>query len=118
MAISFGAGSTWGAVSQREFRRMARDPRHVLHYRVHFAAIGWADRHGHASFQTGQLAATLASEDAKPLSKQSVNGAVQRAKKLDLVAPSSKAACLVLPRHIFQKEKGAPVACRAHPDRR
>ncbi|WP_409472134.1 hypothetical protein [Streptomyces sp. HC307] len=97
---------------------MARDTRHVLHYRVHFAAIGWADRHGHASFQAGELAAVLADEDGKPLSKQSATGAVNRAKRLDLVSSQSTAACLVLTRRLFQKEKGAPVPCRAHKDRR
>ncbi|MFC5805888.1 hypothetical protein [Streptomyces formicae] len=118
MAISFGTNRPWGAVSQHEFRRMAKDPRHLLPYRVQYAAIGWADRHGHASFQAGELAALLAGSDGKALSKQSTTGAVSRAKGLDLVSPQSSAACLVLPRYLFQKEKGAPIPCRAHKDRR
>ena len=118
MAIYFGNGKPWGAVAQHEFRRMARDARNINHYRVQYAAIGWADRHGHARFQAGELAAILADKHGKPLSKQSTTGAVSRAKALDLVSPQSSAACLVLPRYLFQKEKGAPVPCRAHKDRR
>ncbi|MFJ7590420.1 hypothetical protein ACIQZO_24145 [Streptomyces sp. NPDC097617] len=57
--INFGPGHPWGGVSQREYQRMAQDPRHQLAYRIHFAALGWADRHGHASFGPGKLAALL-----------------------------------------------------------
>ncbi|MFF8587353.1 hypothetical protein [Streptomyces althioticus] len=65
---------------------MARTPAHRLAYRVHFAAIGWADRHGHAGFAPGRLAALLGKE-GKPLSEQSTRNAVARAKELDLVSP-------------------------------
>jgi hypothetical protein len=101
---------------QYAYRRMARTPAHRLAYRVHFAAIGWADRHGHAGFAPGRLAALLGKE-GKPLSEQSTRNAVARAKELDLVSPRSRAACLVLPPHLFQKGKGAPVPCRLHQDR-
>ena len=43
MAISFGHDRPWGGVSQREYRRMEQEPWHPLAYRVHFAALGWAD---------------------------------------------------------------------------
>ncbi|MEU6758582.1 hypothetical protein [Streptomyces sp. NPDC046685] len=115
-SIDFGQGRTWGGVSQQEYQRMARDPRHPLAYRIHFAALGWADRQGHASFGPGKLAALLGKE-GKPLSDQSTNNALARAKDLDLVSPRSGAACLVLLYHLFQKRKGAPVPCRLHLDR-
>ncbi|CAB93415.1 hypothetical protein GTY87_22250 [Streptomyces sp. SID7813] len=57
VAISFGHDRPWGGVSQHEYLRMAQNPTHQLAYRVHFAAIGWADRHGHAGFAPGRLAA-------------------------------------------------------------
>lgn len=116
VSISFGFNRPWGGVSQHEYRRMAQNPGHQLAYRVHFAALGWADRQGHASFGPGRLASLL-SKDGNPLSDQSTNNAIARAKKLDLVSPRSGAACLVLPPHLFQKGKGAPVPCRLHPDR-
>ncbi|MDV9187766.1 hypothetical protein R6L23_05985 [Streptomyces sp. SR27] len=51
------------------------------------------------------------------MSDQSTRNAVTRAKDLHLVSPRSGAACLVLPSHLFQKAKGAPVPCRLHQDR-
>ncbi|MFJ5098516.1 MULTISPECIES: hypothetical protein [unclassified Streptomyces] len=114
MAISFGPDRPWGGVSQHEYRRMAQHPGHPLAYRVHFAAIGWADRQGHAAFGPGRLA-TLLGKDGEPLSEQSTRNAVARARSLDLVSPRSGAACLVLPPHLFQKGRGAPVPCRPHP---
>ncbi|MEV7476535.1 hypothetical protein [Streptomyces halstedii] len=116
MTISFGHDRPWGGVSQHEYRRMAQDHGHPLAYRVHFAAIGWADRHGHAAFEPGRLAALLG-KDGKRLSDQSARNAVARAKDLHLISPRSGAACLVLPPHLFQKAKGAPVPCRLHQDR-
>ncbi|WP_240799394.1 hypothetical protein [Streptomyces sp. A0958] len=85
---------------------MAQDHGHPLAYRVHFAAIGWADRHGHAAFEPGRLAALLGKDgkdgkDGKRLSDQSTRNAVARAKDLHLVSPRSGAACLVLPPHLF-----------------
>jgi hypothetical protein len=55
---------------------------HPLAYRVHFAAIGWADRQGHAGFEPGRLAALLGKE-GKTLSDQSTRNAVARAKELE-----------------------------------
>lgn len=87
VAISFGHDRPWGGVSQHEYRRMAQHPGHLLAYRVHFAAIGWADRQGHAGFQPGRLAALLG-KDGKSLSDQSTRNAVARAKELDTNAAS------------------------------
>ena len=49
---------------------MTQHPGHPIAYRVHFAAMGWADRRGHASFEPGRLAALLGKE-GKALSDQS-----------------------------------------------
>lgn len=116
MPISFGHNRPWGAVSQHEYRRMARDPEHPLAYRVHFAALGWADRQGHASFGPRGLAAVLG-KDGTPLSGQSTTNAVADAKRKELISPRSRAACLVLSAHLFQKGRGAPVRCHVHLDR-
>ncbi|MEU9005070.1 hypothetical protein [Streptomyces sp. NPDC048551] len=62
MAIHFGTGRSWGGISQHEYRRMAQDSRHQLAYRVHFAALGWADCQGHASFGPGFLSAAIISK--------------------------------------------------------
>ncbi|MGW3731350.1 hypothetical protein [Streptomyces sp. NPDC000851] len=115
-SINFGPDRPWGGVSQREFQRKAQEHWHPLAYRVLFAALGWADRQGHAAFDPGRLAALLG-KDGKPLSDQSTNNAISRAKKCDLVSPRSGAACLVLPSYLFQKGKGAPKPCRIHQDR-
>lgn len=65
VAISFGHDRPWGGVSQHEYRGMAQHPGHPLTYRVHFAAIGWADRQGHAGFGPGRLAALLGKEGSR-----------------------------------------------------
>ncbi len=53
---------------------MAQNPGHRLAYRVHFTAIGWADRQGHAGFGPGRLA-TLLGKDGKSMRCHSMNGA-------------------------------------------
>ncbi|MFE4825373.1 hypothetical protein [Streptomyces sp. NPDC056672] len=113
MAISFGPGRPWGGVSQHEYRRMAQDPKYDGYLRVHFAALGWADRDGHASFRPGELAALL-SEDGEPLTKQGANARVSHAKRLNLISPRSGVPCLVPPGYLFQKGSGASVPCRIH----
>ena len=92
---------------------MARDERHALNYRVHFAALGWANRLGHAEFSEGDLARLLA-KGGQPLSRQSVGDAVARARVLGLVAPASGVRCLVLGAHQFQKEGQGTRSCRWH----
>lgn len=82
---------------------MAQHPEQPLAHRVHFAAIGWADRQGQAGFQPGRPAALLG-RDGRSLSDQSTRSVVARAKGLDLVSPRS--ACLVPPYHLFQNGQG------------
>jgi hypothetical protein len=111
--IGFGPGVPWGAVSQAEHRRMAKDQRHPLAYRVYFAALGFANRLGHAEFGERQLAAILA-KGGRPLSRQSVRDAVDRAKGVGLVHPDSGSRCLVLGAWQFQKDGQGSRSCAWH----
>lgn len=111
--INFGPSRPWGAVSQTEYRRMARDDRHLLLYRVHFAALGWANRIGHAEFGEGALAEILARND-KPLTRQSLANAINRARSLGLTAAESCSRCLVLSGLHFQKAGLGTSTCKTH----
>jgi hypothetical protein len=112
--INFGGNRPWSALSVTEYRRMARDPRHMLVYRVHFAAIGWANLIGHAEFGPGELSQHLKDEGGKPLNATSLSRVIRQARDLDLVAPSSRARCLVLGHHVFQKERFGTRYCKTH----
>ena len=114
MAISFGAGRPWGAVSVLEYRRKAKDPRHPLVYRLHFAAIGRANCIGHAEFGPGELSRILSGEDGQPANASSVSRAIRSGLDLDLVAPGSRARCLVLGHHAFRKERFGGRDCKTH----
>jgi hypothetical protein len=111
--IRFGHGVPWGAVSQLEYRRMAKDQRHPLMYRVHFAALGWANQIGHAEFAEGSLNSVLA-KDGKPISRQSLHAAITRAKGLGLVHDDSGNRCIVLANWQFQKARHGSKTCRVH----
>jgi hypothetical protein len=113
VSIGFGLGLPWGAVSQFEHRRMAKDERHLLTYRVYFAALGYANRLGHAEFGQAQLATVLAKK-GRPLSRQGVQDAVDRAKSLGLVLPDSGSRCLVLGTWQFQKGGQGTRSCAWH----
>ncbi|WP_433373858.1 hypothetical protein ACQPZX_02730 [Actinoplanes sp. CA-142083] len=114
MAINFGRNRPWGALSVMECQRRAKDPRHPLVYRVHFAAIGWANQIGHAEFGPGELSQHLKDEGGKPLNATSLSRVLGKARDLDLVAPSSQARCLVLAHHVFQKERYGNRYCKTH----
>jgi hypothetical protein len=93
---------------------MAKDPTHPLQYRVYFAALGWANRIGHAEFGEGALSRILSGEDNKPLAAQSVSNAIARAKKKGLVTDESGTRCLVLGSWRFQKAGLGSASCRTH----
>ena len=114
LSINFGPGRTWGAVSQVEFRRFARDPRHTHVYRVYFAALGWANLIGHAEFGQDELRQVLADGDGRVPSPQRVSQAVKAARDLGLVGGDSKARCLVLPHVQFQRGGMGSRSCRVH----
>jgi hypothetical protein len=114
MGINFGSGVPWGAISQTEHRRMARDSTHPLYYRVYFAALGWAYRLGHAEFGEGALGRILSGKDGKPLSAPGVSNAIDRAKKKGLITSESGTRCLVLGGWQFQKAGLGSGSCRTH----
>jgi hypothetical protein len=93
---------------------MAKDGEHPLHYRVYFAALGWANRLGHAQFGEGALGRILSNEDGEPLPAPSVSNAIDRAKKKGLVTPDSGTRCLVLGAWRFQKAGLGSANCLTH----
>lgn len=114
MGISFGQGVPWGAISQTEHRRMAKDATHPLHYRVYFAALGWANRLGHAQFGEGALGRILSDKSGNPLSASSVSNAIDRAKQKGLVTAESGTRCLALGSWQFQKAGIGSGSCVTH----
>lgn len=114
MRIDFGHGRSWGAVSQVEYRRLARDSRHLHVYRVHFAALGWANLIGHAEFGQDELRGLLADEAGRLPAPSRVSQAVKGAKDLGLIAGESRARCLVLPHVLFQRGGVGSHGCRTH----
>ncbi|MFE2360685.1 hypothetical protein ACFY0G_09365 [Streptomyces sp. NPDC001552] len=114
MAINFGSNRPWGAVSQTEYRRMARDSRHDRVYRLHFAAIGWANQIGHSDFKGERLAEILVDANGVIPDSQNVSKAIRKAKSMGLIGHDSKAACLMLPSSMFQKASVGGRTCSAH----
>jgi hypothetical protein len=118
--IHFAGGSSWGAYSQAEMLTWAQWKTEVdLSIRVLFAALGRHDRQGHARFAPKELVEILGTVDLSTGERRaahpsSVSRAIGKAKGIDLIAESSNAKCLVLPRHRFQKARGSSVACRYH----
>jgi hypothetical protein len=107
-------GTPWGGISQTEQRRMAKDDVHPLPYRIYFAALGRANRIGHAEFSEGELRHILCRSDGTPRSESSVSNALRDAKARGLVHRDSGARCLVLPSHHFQKAGLGSGSCDVH----
>ncbi len=93
---------------------MAQDNRHQLAYRVYFAALGWANRIGHAQFGEGALGRILSDESGNPLAAPSVSNAIDRAKKRGLIGSESGTRCLVLGSWQFQKAGLGSGSCLTH----
>lgn len=111
----------WCASDQHRLRQMARDPElKPLHYRVMFAAEGWANLIGHAEFAPGGLALVL--QTANPRtgelsipSMSRVSNAVRLAIDLGLIGKESTARCLVADPEKFAKTGGhGGKTCRTH----
>ncbi|MGN9917662.1 hypothetical protein [Micromonospora palomenae] len=81
-------------------------------FRVHFAALGWANQIGHAEFGPGDLAQMLGIGYGRAADK-AADKAVAAAKSMGLVGPDSGLRCLTLPGTMFQKGKGS-VDCKYH----
>jgi hypothetical protein len=114
VSISFGAGVPWGAISQPECQRRAKDSRLPLRERVQFAALGCANRIGHAEFSMGQLVRFLADEHGKAPSRQAVSNTIKRLRDVGLLAQESCARCLVVSGWFFQKNAHGTASCRTH----
>lgn len=93
---------------------MAKDDAHPLPYRVYFAAMGRANRIGHAEFAEGELRQLLRRQDGTLRSESSVSNAIREAKGRGLVHRDSSARCLVLPPHHFQKAGKGSAICDVH----
>jgi hypothetical protein len=118
--IHFAGGSPWGAYSQAEMLTWAHWKTEVdLSIRVLFAALGRHDREGHARFAPKELSEILGTVDfatgeRRAAHPSSVSRAIGKARGIDLIAESSNAKCLVLPRYRFQKAFGSSALCRYH----
>lgn len=104
----------WAGISQVEQRRMAKDDAHPLPYRLYFAALGRANRVGHAEFAEGELRHLLCRNDGTLRSESSISNAIREAKGRGLVHRDSGARCLVLPSHHFQKAGQGSGTCDVH----
>lgn len=99
----------WGGIHQVEYRRMASNEKTGPRFtRVHFAALGYANRIGHAEFGPGELAQVLGIGVGRAADK-----AVKQAKDAGLVGKDSGTRCLVLPHTMFQTGKGS-AECHYH----
>ncbi|MFD6640303.1 hypothetical protein ACFWDN_31305 [Micromonospora chalcea] len=109
----FKFAGNFGAIHQPEYRRMARDENiNPRAFRVHFAALGYANQIGHAEFGPGELAQILGIGCGRPADK-ATDKAVAAAKQMGLILPASGIRCLVLPHSLFQTGKGTTY-CRFH----
>lgn len=111
----------WAAINQREAQRRARDAQlKPLHYRVEYAAMGWANLIGHAEFAPGALAVILQSHDPRTgawsiPSASRVANAIKVAKAMGLIDHTSTANCLVARRDWLQKGGGSGgKSCKVH----
>ncbi|MCZ2811258.1 hypothetical protein O2W15_07380 [Modestobacter sp. VKM Ac-2979] len=104
----------WGGLSQVEQRRMAKDDAHPLPYRVYFAALGRANRVGHAEFSEGELRHLLRRADGTPRSEGVISNAIAEAKRKGLIHRDSGARCLVLSSQHFQKAGSGSSTCDVH----
>src|SRR5262249_48543445 len=95
------------------YARMAKDVRHPRAYQVHFAALAWANRIGHATFGPGELAQVLGIGHGRQ-ANNALSKAIATAKGLGLVAPESGVNCLVLPSTMFQKGGQGTGSCKIH----
>lgn len=117
--IVFAGNSPWAAFSQDEMYKLAGEASSgPLHIRVLFAAMGKMNALGHAELRVGELARILgtvtATGEVQACRRDSVSTAIKEAKGRGLIAPESKARCLVLRHHIFQKSTKARWRCSVH----
>ncbi|MDN4163357.1 hypothetical protein [Nocardioides abyssi] len=108
----------WGAINQKEGKRLASKTELALSIRIFFAALARANRIGHAEFRKDELTGFLVTrrrDDAAVAtpSRQQVWQAIRRAKELELLDDESRLRCLVLPIHLWDKGVGG-TTCVEH----
>lgn len=100
-------GQPWGALSQAEALRLARDPDTApLHVRVFFAAVGTANTIGHATFEAGQLADLLPRRDGTQPHRTHLANAIRRAVHTGLLLPGSGVRCLLPAAELWDRAGG------------
>jgi hypothetical protein len=109
----FKFAGNFGAIHQPDYKRMAKDENiNPRAFRVHFAALGYANRISHAEFGPGELAQILGIGNGRQADK-AADKAVAAAKQMGLILPQSGIRCLVLPHTLFQTGKGT-TCCKFH----
>lgn len=117
--INFGRNVPWIGLNQHEQRRFARDTEvRPLAWRVYMAALGWANRDGHAEFARGELSDLLKvlntkTGEVRPATKYALRDALTEAKRMGLIGPDSSTRCLTVHPTFAQKAKGGG-GCKQH----
>lgn len=101
------------------YRDDAANPAYPNPSRVSFLAYGTHRANGHARFEAQEIAKVLGAYDEHgtfvPATKYAVRRAIDTAIKWGLLAPGSKALCLIVPGHRIEGHIGDPNApCDRH----
>lgn len=111
-------GDPWAGHSQEPWKDDAANPRFPLPLRVAFLAYGNHQANGHANFKQGEVAKALAKLVDGELvipDRRTVWRAIRQAVDYRLLAPESKALCLVVAEHRVQGGVGDENApCKRH----
>lgn len=115
------AGRDWSAHCQEAWTTDALNPKFPGALRVAFAAYGRHAANGHAYFRPSELAKMLVRQiDGEYVvpDRSTVWRYIRQAVDCGLLAPESKALCLVVPNHRVQGGRGAfDAPCKRHPKR-
>jgi hypothetical protein len=109
----------WTKHYQSAYLEDAANPKYPNAIRVAFLAYGTHKANGHARFKQREVAAVLGAVDKvgtfEPASKYVVDRAIKTAIAYGLLAPESKALCLVVPGHRIRGHQGDPeTPCSRH----
>jgi len=109
----------WTKHYQSAYLEDAADPAYPNAIRVAFFAYGKYKANGHARLKQRQIANLLGAFDDDgtfvPTSKYVVDRAIKTAISYGLLAPGSKALCLIVPGHRIRGHHGEPEApCDRH----
>ena len=110
----------WARHFQEAWADDALNPIYPMPLRVAFLAFGRHRANGHAIFGQGEIANTLGHHDDVggwvPADRRTVHRAITKAVSYGLLDSTSKALCLVVPKHRVAGGMGNPeTPCRRHP---